>query len=33
MQNGYLVGAVVAAYEGWFNATQQIEAASKGARA
>ena len=33
MQNGYLVGAVASAYEGWFNATQQIDAALKGAGA
>ena len=33
MQNGYLVGAVASAYEGWFNATQQIEVAQQGAGA
>lgn len=27
VRNGYLVGAVVGAYEGWFNAAQQIEEA------
>lgn len=33
IQNGYLVGAVVAAYEGWFNATLQIDAVMKGTSA
>jgi len=28
VRNGYLVGAVVGAYEGWFNAARQIEAAA-----
>lgn len=32
MRVGYLLGATITAYEGWFNATRQIEAASRAAQ-